>query len=722
MLPQNCSRIHYPISMNESLHKSQMNEKSIYNNTLNICCFDYLIDIEEFYSDNLLQNYFYYQFTKNVYYFDKNNILDYSSYNKDSLLKFILILNKACCYYYIREKIKYSKFLSNLSVRIIKTYFKNNTIGCNGNLNNKISKKNNNNILIDLKNNNIVSNIYNNACCNYFKTLSYNKCLKFLEYSNKNNEENDINNKLIYYNNALIISSKNQFNNNIENFIQMINKLILSKRKYFDNIYCTNNYYNNDENFNNNSLKNNLKKNEEHYNSFKLLSFIMYNYGLAVEKLLKQKKKAKKYYQNSYEYISKYLGKNSLEAQKFMFKIKYKKNSKNEFQNNNFFPLYNIKDKESFIMDENKKRNLTPTFLKGKNDKNIENNINENDNDNDIEITLKNIMKKIENFEEILKNNEVLNQIILREQNLNNNSIENKSSNELQKTNNDNNDEKDTLNNKNKINQNLSSDNIYSYNQKEDINNIKEINLGNNNKNNNNNINIEKKQENTKNDVNIEEKNNTENKKKINEKEKITFAMMDNIIEEFKRESQEKMEKQKKLKEEMEKEKKLKEENEKKEDKEKKSGKNQFKVIIDKAEDNKNDTQPKKPLKLKKLFQKVIGMKEKEPPKTKLGELFQSLMKNSQEERKKGMDEGGKEIKVGQEKNNNFINLDDDEEEVKDNDNNIQKEDNNYSNINKDNSNNKPKSGFGYMINVNLDNTDYSYNATTFYQKSNPSE
>ena len=198
--------------------------------------------------------------------------------------------------------------------------------------------------------------------------------------------------------------------------------------------------------------------------------------------------------------------------------------------------------------------------------------------------------------------------------------------------------------------------------------------------------------------------------------------MMDNIIEEFKRESQEKMEKQKKLKEEMEKEKKLKEENEKKEDKEKKSEKNQFKVIIDKAEDNKNDTQPKKPLKLKKLFQKVIGMKEKEPPKTKLGELFQSLMKNSQEERKKGMDEGGKEIKVGQEKNNNFINLDDDEEEVKDNDNNIQKEDNNYSNINKDNSNNKPKSGFRYMINVNLDNTDYSYNATTFYQKSNPSE
>ena len=78
-------------------------------------------------------------------------------------------------------------------------------------------------------------------------------------------------------------------------------------------------------------------------------------------------------------------------------------------------------------------------------------------------------------------------------------------------------------------------------------------------------------------------------------------------------------------------------------------------------------------------------------------------MRNPQEEKRKDIDEGGKEIKVGKESDNNFINLDDDEDEIKDDSNIIKKEEENINKNISDQLNNKPKSGFGYKINVNLD-------------------
>ena len=714
MLLQNCSRIHYPLDNNLFLNKKKYEwSENMYSynqkKCFYICCFDYLINIEEYYSDNLMQNNFFYQFIKIVYDFDKRNIFDFSNYNKDSLIKFILILNKTGCFYYIQNKIKFSKYISNISVRILQNHFKKNLITINNT--NKTTKKNNNISSNELKINNIISTIYNNACCNYFKTLSLNKSSKFLEYSNKNNEEDDIYNKLIYYNNALIITTKNKMNNNnIDNYIKLLNKLLLTKKKQFDNIYLNNN---NSSNYNgSNIIKSNLEKNEENYKKFKLLSFIMYNYGFALENLLNQKKQAKIYYQSSYEYISKYLGKNSFEAQKFLFRIKSDK--KNKKENNNFYSFYNCITENNIIIDEEKKRkNITPINLRGKNNENL------NNYDEDIDLRLKNIMKKIEKFEAILENKEVLNNIILNEKNINQNLEQD---NQSTKINNDYNYE-----NKKDINKNISSDNYNSFdiknneininknfNIENNLDNNKNKNKNDNNKNNEINQNIDN---NIKININIEE--NKENNKKINVKEKITFDMMDNIIEEFKKESQEKLEQQKKLKEEKEKEKKLKEEEEKKEkEKEENSENKNFKIKIEKIEDKKNES-PRKVPKIKKLFQKVLGRKEKEPSKTKLGELFQSLMRNPQEEKRKDIDEGGKEIKVGKESDNNFINLDDDEDEIKDDSNIIKKEEENINKNISDQLNNKPKSGFGYKINANLDNSEYSYKATTFYQENN---
>ena len=614
MLPQICSNIHYPLPLDFSSSKIQ-NEWGDKNSSLDICCFEYLINLEEYFSDNLMQNYFYYQLTKIIYDFDKRNIFDFQNYKKDSILKFILILNKVCCYYYAQNKIQYSKFISNMSVRIIQNYFKNNISNSRKNIN----------FLNELKNSNIIANIYNNACCNYFKTLSYNKSQKFLEYSNKNIDENDINNKLIYFNNSLILSIKNKdyTNNNIEIYIKNISKLISSRKKFFDNIYC--NQANNNGGIL--SIRNNLQKNEENYNSFKLLSFIMYNYVFAVENILNQKIQAKKYYQSSYEYVSKYLGKNSFEAQKFLFRIK---DNKNNIQNNNYFSVrnYNI-SADNKIPDDTKKGNITTL-----NDR--EKNKNNNQNYDDIDLTLNKIIKKIENFEEILQNKEIL-EIINRknsDSNINNmNKYEEKKITEIENKNMNNNENDLFIECKNI--RKLKSENYDLYDN-ETSNKEKK----------------DKKEE----KISVE---NKENKKKINEREKITFDMMDNIIEEFKKESQEKLEQQKKIKEEKEKEKKIKEEKEKIE-KEQKIENIDNKIKIEKLEDN--NQQPKKPLKIKKLFQKVLGRtQEKEQPKTKLGELFQSLMKSSNEEKKRGMDEGGKDIKVGKESENNFINLDDED-------------------------------------------------------------
>ena len=620
MLPQNCSNIHYPIPLDFSSNENK-NIRDEKSSSLDICCFDYLINLEEYFSDNLMQNYFYFQFTKIVYDFDKRNIFDFQNYNKDSLFKFILILNKVCCYYYAQNKIQYSKFISNLSVRIIQNYFKTNIS----------NNKKNSNFVNELKNNDIISNIYNNACCNYFKTLSYNKSQKFLEYSNKNIDENDINNKLIYFNNSLIISTKNNgnSNNNIENCIKAISNLITARKKYFDNIYF--------KNTGDSSLKIILKKNDENYNSFKLLAFIMYNYAFAVENLLNQKIQAKKYYQSSYEYVCKYLGKNSFESQKFLFKIKDNKNN----IPNNYFSVSILRDNKIFYGGKKRKNSI------------FDNDSGENkistQNYEDIDLTLNNIIKRIENFEEILKNKEILEILNKKNADINNNNINAYQEEEKKE-------KKFRDINPKKENNNINADDLY----------IKEKNLKSNNDNlydknnkaNNKNININTENNSNKDkkesDIIIkkEEKNNDENKenkKKINLKEKISFDMMDNIIEEFKKESQEKLEQQKKIKEEKE-----------KIEKEQKIENIDNKIKIEKLEDN--NQQPKKPLKIKKLFQKVLGRtQEKEQPKTKLGELFQSLMKSSNEEKKRGMDEGGKDIKVGKESENNFINLDDED-------------------------------------------------------------
>ena len=643
MIPQSCSDIHY------SLIESNKNN-FIFNN---VCCFDYLINIEEYYRDNMSEIYFYKKFIKLIYELDKQSFLDFQNYNKNSLVKFIFILNKASCYFYTHKKIKFSKFLCNLSVKISQIIFKSDS---ENNTDNEY--ENNGHTSEEIKDKNLISNIYNNACCNYLQTFSYNKCLKFLEYSFKNIEENDINDKLIYYNNLLIVKAKNIINyDNINIEIKTLEKLIKSRKEFFNNLYGDNLYCNNGEN--SEKIKIKLKSNEENYQSFKLLCFIIHNYILFVEKIFKQEDEAKNLYRKNYEYVCSFLGKDSFEAQKFLIRLN------DEIKNKNL----------NFKLEEENKINVEKENINLK--LKISNNRNPRHSERDLNKRLNNIIEKIEEFEGILQNEKIIN--MLKDKNTNNEKI----INEL-------------------------NESIKLVNNKEEIN-INNINIENNKtkeseiKNNENNISLPQKKE----------------------KEKISFDMLDNMIEEFKKENQEKEELSKKLIQE-------KKEIEKQKEKEQKKNDNNN-IIINQNKENNNENQaPKKAPRIKKLFQKVIGTTHKEPKKTKLGELFQSLMGGIKEEKKEENDmhhqifeEKKEEIKVQNEKDNNFITLDDDNdinntinndsENVNINNSKKEEKEEKENEINQDN--NSQSCGYGFTIKVNLDPTSYNYDATTLYQK-----
>lgn len=631
MISQSCSDIHYSII--------DTNKNNFGFN--NVCCFEYLIKIEEYYRDNMSEIYFYKKFIKLIYELDKQNLLDFPNYNKNSLIKFIFILNKASCYFYIHKKIKYSKFLSNLSVKISQIIFKSDA---NNNINNQ--HENNGYTSEEINNKYLVANIYNNACCNYLQTFSYNKCLKFLEYSYKNIEENDINDKLIYYNNLLIVKSKNIINhNNINSELKTVEKLIKSRKEFFNNLYSDNSYSNNGENSEKINIK--LISNEENYQSFKLLCFIIHNYILFVEKILKQEDEAKNLYRKNYEYVISFLGKDSFEAQKFLIRLN------EEIKNKNL----------NFKLEEGNKLNAEKESinLKLKNS----NNKNPRHSERDLNKRLNNIIEKIEEFEGILQNEKIIS--MLKDKNINNEKIVNELNESIKLTNN-----------------------------KEEM---------------NNNINIEENNKNKEPKIKINENKISLPEKK--EKEKITFDMIDNMIEEFNQENKEK------------------EEIEKQKQKQKEQKKNANNIIINQNKENNNENQaPKKAPRIKKLFQKVLGTTHKEPKKTKLGELFQSLMGDIKEEKKEEenknqiFEEKKDEIKVENEKDNNFITLDDDNDinnAINNDSENIninksKKEEEKENEINPDNNNNQ-SCGYGFTIKVNLDPTSYTYDATTLYQE-----
>ena len=656
MLPQSCSEIHDSLT-NELLSNNKTIESSktfsLFNN---IWCFDYLINLEEYFSDNMIEIYFYKKFIKVIYELDKQNILDFHNYHIDSLTKFIKILNKISSYYYSQRKIKFSKYLCNLSVKISQIIFKpENEMIDPINL-----YKNNGQFLNDLNSKYLVSNIYNNTCCNYFKTFSYNKCLKFLEYSYKNIDENNINDKMIYYNNLIIIANKNILvYDKVNSSIKILEQLIQSRKNYFDNFFCDNSYCNNGDNSEN--IKKKLKLNDENYNSFKLLCFIIYNYILIIENILKQKEQAKNLYKVNYEYVSKFLGRSSFEAQKFL--IRLKDDIKIKTMN------YRLDEENNSFEKENKE-------IKEKNYKN------KSHSEKDINLRLNNILEKIEEFEGILQNEKIMK--IIKEKNFNNeNEIINKDNNNI-----------------------IKKDNILADDKNFDDN----LTL----KNKDNNFKIKN------NFGDINEVNNNDKKEKIDpqkkEKEIITFDMMDNIIEEFKKESQEKLDIKKKLEEEKEK-KRLENIN-------MPSNINNLDLKPSKTENLNDNSSPKKAPKIKKLFQKVIGTTQKQQRKSKLGELFQTLMdnkhENKNEENNKNeikIEDKKDEIKVGKENDNNLINLDE-EDDIKDNEDKINNEEkkDNKEDIDVGLGNNQ-NWGYGFKINVHLDPSSYSYEANTLYQE-----
>ena len=123
-----------------------------------------------------------------------------------------------------------------------------------------------------------------------------------------------------------------------------------------------------------------------------------------------------------------------------------------------------------------------------------------------------------------------------------------------------------------------------------------------------------------------------------------------------------------------------------------------------------------------KIISESFRKNKKRGEKTKLGELFQSLMENNKEQKNESVkiyEEKKDEIKVEKEKEDNFINLDEEENDIKEKDEIIKDKDNKENNKNEKTNNNKNEQsmGYGFTIKVNLDPSSYSYDATTLYQE-----
>ena len=89
----------------------------------------------------------------------------------------------------------------------------------------------------------------------------------------------------------------------------------------------------------------------------------MYNHCYSIDKLLNQKNQAKKMYQSSFDHISKYLGKNPLEAEKFLFQINCDKNNNILIFDNKILLIYYSNENRT-VDDEVKRRNLTAVNLR----------------------------------------------------------------------------------------------------------------------------------------------------------------------------------------------------------------------------------------------------------------------------------------------------------------------------------------------------------------------
>lgn len=266
---QDCNKVHIP-SFTET------------------CCLTHIIEMEDYANDHFLLSKYTKFFIKEILTAYKGNKLTFSTYNKSTISKLMKILIKQLTHFFITNKFKFAKLMVNIALDIHqRSLFKSHP--------------------------DIVANtsaVYNNVACIYERTGAYDKALKYFNHYKK--FANTITDQLIYYNNALKVIIKLNKVNEIDDCIDKFKALLFTEMEEVKSEKMLM------------IGRDNEMNNEDVIQKCKLLAFMVYNYGFALEMLLRLKE-AKASYKKGYEFSISMLGESSLYTNKFVHKIDSKR-------------------------------------------------------------------------------------------------------------------------------------------------------------------------------------------------------------------------------------------------------------------------------------------------------------------------------------------------------------------------------------------------------------
>lgn len=265
---QDCNKVHIP-SFNET------------------CCLTHLIEMNDYANDHFLSSKYTKFFFKEILSIYKSNKLDYPSYNKEITNKLMKILINQLCHFFSLTKFRFAKLMVNIALDIHnRSIFKSNP--------------------------DIVANtaaVFNNVACIYERTGQNEKALKYFNHYSKY-ITNPID-KLIYYNNTLKVLIKIKRVNEIDDMIDNFRSIL----------------YQEIDRAKNEKLVSLAKKDTindiEFNNRCKLLTFLLFNFAIAVE--TQSAKDAKENYKKGYEFAISMLGESNFYTNKFVHKIDAKR-------------------------------------------------------------------------------------------------------------------------------------------------------------------------------------------------------------------------------------------------------------------------------------------------------------------------------------------------------------------------------------------------------------
>lgn len=263
---QHCNRIHTE-NYNES------------------CCLQHLIEMNEYAELKTLHDRYARLLMKTLNHSYKLNEISFRQLNLTYVRSFLDIMTKYIAHFYFLNKFDYSKLLVKIALKAT----------------DDTPYKDHPEIIMR------TSAVFNNIACIYESIKSYEKALRYLNYNKKISMPTH--DKLIFLNNLIRINlklnRKNEAEEILKNFAFIFKDVIKTMKKEM---------HTND--------KNTIHSSQVNLQKLQLLAYLYYNWGMCLE-ILQKKKEAKEVFNKGYQFCLCWLGEFNLLTRKFIKKIKY---------------------------------------------------------------------------------------------------------------------------------------------------------------------------------------------------------------------------------------------------------------------------------------------------------------------------------------------------------------------------------------------------------------